>query len=103
MTPSEPQGQEVFTDPMENLLTIISELPMAKAMAELQKRSNVPVAVRKVVETMALHKEDLVLAIALIVKRERAVMKLLKNHYDLEQLGAKDIDWSKVKVEFNVD
>jgi len=88
---------------MENLITILSELPTLKAMSELQKRNNVPIAVRKVVETMALHKEDLTQAIGLIVKRERAMMKFLKTHYDLEQLGAKDIDWSKVKVEFNVD
>jgi hypothetical protein len=100
---SEHQDREVYTDPMEQLVMILSELPTDRAMMEIGKRSNTPDAIRKVVETMAFHKEDLLNAIVLIVKRDVAMMKFMKAHYNLEELGASEIDFSKITINLNVD
>lgn len=94
----QPASRVVSSDPLENICALLSELPTESALRELNRgKSNG--SVRKVIETMALHKNDLIGGIALLSRRENLAMKLLEMHYKIADL--EKIDWSTVEITFH--
>lgn len=91
-------------DPLENIVALIAELPTEGAVKELN-RGRINGSVRKVIETMAVHKMEIVGAIAMMAKREHLAMSILEQHYNLEEIQNKlgmEMDWSKVKITLDV-
>lgn len=63
-----PTGQAHWT--FEDVMQVLSDMPTDRAMKDVGNRKLTP-AVIKVIETMALHKQDLVKAMRQIETRER--------------------------------
>lgn len=89
-------------DPLQFIVATLSDLPTESALRELNRgKSNG--AVRQVIETMALHKNDLVGAISIIANRENLAMKMLEQHYNLEEMAKlAGVDLDKAKISFDV-
>ena len=85
-------------DPLSAIVALIAELPTENAVRELNK-GKVGGSVRRVVETMAVHKMDIVGAVAALARRENLAMKLLEMHYKIADL--EKIDWSTVEITFH--
>lgn len=85
-------------DPFETLCAILAELPTEVALKELN-RGKVNGYVRQVIETMALHKNEIVGGIAWLSRRESLAMKLLEMHYKIADL--EKIDWSTVEITYH--
>lgn len=97
----QPASRGVSNDPLENICALLSELPTATAIKDLG-RGRITESVRRVIETMALHKQDIIGGIAILSRREHLAMSLLERHYSLEEatklLG---IDMDKVNITFD--
>lgn len=85
MTTSAPATTETQSDPFENLVKLLSELPTEKAMQEVAKGKIMAPAARQVVETMALHKSEILRLMKMIklteriaVRQHNAAMTMLK-------------------------
>lgn len=100
---SEQTNQVPSVDPMEEVIQILNNLPTLKAMKDLQK-NRLTEDIKKVIETMALYKIDLIRAIATLSRRESILQKILDQHYNLTELERyTDIDWATVEINFHVN
>jgi hypothetical protein len=77
-TQSDPANPEAL-DEFEKSIRFLSELPTERAMKDLAKM-RAPESVRRVVETMALAKMDLVKSLRLMNIRERALTRTIELH-----------------------
>lgn len=93
------------TDPYRYLSRLLSELPTDKAMKDMAKGKIVSESARKVVQTMALEKDNIMRLIREIKRTERIAVLMLQLHKGVEALG-KDLEkdgfsWDlPVKIEY---
>lgn len=78
----------------------LSDLPTERAIKELGRVKGNSPAITKVIETMALYKQDLVKSMRLIEIRERILNKKLES---LERSDKTIRDWLKDNPGYDVD